>query len=68
MPSMDIVLTQILIILLYVAVGFAAGKSGLISPEQRKYLTRICTSLILPFTILSASSQSVSGNELQLPG
>ena len=64
MLSMDIVLTQILIILLYVAVGFAAGKFRLISPEQRKYLTRICTSLILPFTILSASSQSVSGEEL----
>lgn len=68
MPSMDIVLTQILVILLYVAIGFAAGKSGLISPENRKYLTRICTDLILPFTILSASSQSVSGSELAYLG
>ena len=64
MISMDIVLTQILVILLYVVIGFAAGKFRLISPDQRKYLTRICTSLILPFTILSASSQSVSGSEL----
>ncbi len=64
MPSMDIVFTQILVILLYVAIGFAAGKSGLISPEQRKYLTRICTDLVLPFTILSASEQTVSAGEL----
>ena len=64
MPSMDIVLTQILVILLYVALGFAAGKSGLVSPDQRKYLTRVCTSLVLPCTILGASSQTVSGGEL----
>ncbi len=68
MPSMEIVLTQILVILLYVAIGFAAGKGGLISPDQRKYLTRICTELILPFTILSASSQNVSGSELAYLG
>ncbi len=68
MPSMDIVFTQILVILLYVAVGFAAGKGGLVSPDQRKYLTRICTDLVLPFTILSASSQAVSGGELAFLG
>lgn len=64
MISMDIVLTQILVILLYVVIGFIAGKSKLISPDQRKYLTRICTDLILPFTIVSASSQTVSGSKL----
>lgn len=64
MPSMDIVFTQILVILLYTSIGFVSGKCGLISPDQRKYLTRLCTDLVLPFTILSASSQSVSGQEL----
>ena len=64
MPSMNVVVTQILVILLYTAVGYAAGKAGLISPDQRRYLTRLCTNLVLPFTILSASSQTVSGSEL----
>lgn len=64
MPSMNIVFTQILVILLYVLVGFAAGKAGLINPDQRKYLTRLCTNLILPFTILSAANQSVTPGEL----
>ena len=64
MPSMDIVFAQILVILLYVAIGYIAGKSGLIKPEQRKYLTRICTDLILPFTIISASSLTVSRQDL----
>ena len=43
MPSMHIVFEQILVILLYVLIGFAAGKVGLIRPDQRIYLTRICT-------------------------
>ena len=64
MLSMDIFFTQILIILLYVLVGFAAGKAGLIDPGQRKYLTRICTDLVIPFTILSASSQAVTGKDM----
>ena len=64
MPSMDIVFNQILVILLYVAIGFAAGKCGLVNPEQRKYLTRICSDLILPFTVLTAASQSVSRREI----
>ena len=59
--SMTLVFTQILIILLYVAVGYAAGKLRLIDPEQRRYLTHLCSDLILPFTILSASSQEVGG-------
>lgn len=62
--SMDLVFTQILVILLYIAVGFVAGKTGLVSPEQRKYLTGLCSNLILPFTILSGSSQTVAGEEL----
>jgi len=64
MPSMDIVFNQILVILLYVVIGFAAGKVGLVNPEQRKYLTRVCSDLILPFTVLSAASQSVSRREI----
>ena len=55
MLSMRVVFTQILVILLYVLIGFAAGKCGAINTEQRKFLTRLCTNIILPFTILSAS-------------
>lgn len=62
--SMALVFTQILVILLYIAVGFAAGKFGIISPEQRKFLTGLCSNLILPFTILSGASQSVEGEQL----
>lgn len=62
--SMGLVFSQILIILLYVAVGFLAGKAGMIAPEQRKYLSGLCSNLILPFTILSATSQEVGGPEL----
>ncbi len=62
--SMNLVFTQILIIFLYVIVGFIAGKIKLINPEQRKYLTGLCTNLILPFTIISASSQEISGEEI----
>ena len=59
MPSMNVVFTQILVILLYILIGYAAGKLRLIDADQRKYLTTICTNLILPFTILSASNQSI---------
>ncbi len=61
---MRLVFSQILIILLYVAVGFGAGKARLILPEQRKYLSGLCSNLILPFTILSAASQSVDGRDM----
>ena len=37
--SMNLVLQQIAIIFGYVAVGAAAGKLGVINPEQRKFLT-----------------------------
>lgn len=52
--SMHLVLQQIIVIFCYVAVGVGAGKLGVIDPDQRKYLTKLCSSLILPFTILSA--------------
>lgn len=61
---MRLVFTQILVILLYIAVGFVAGRTRLILPEQRKYLSMLCSNLILPFTILSASSQTVNGREM----
>ncbi len=61
---MQLVFSQILIILLYLAVGFVAGRAKLILPEHRKYLSGLCSNLILPFTILSASSQEVGGREL----
>ena len=61
---MRLVFSQILVILLYVAVGFGAGKARLILPEQRKYLSGLCSNLILPFTILSAASQSVDGRDM----
>lgn len=62
--SMELVFTQILVILLYIAVGLVAGKTGIISPEQRKYLTNLCSNLILPFTILSGASQNVERESL----
>lgn len=61
---MGLVFSQILVILLYVAVGFAAGKARLILPDQRKFLSGLCSNLILPFTILSAASQEVGGQEM----
>ncbi|MDO5544688.1 MAG: AEC family transporter [Eubacteriales bacterium] len=57
--SMHLVLQQILVIFCYVAVGIGAGRLGIIDPDQRKYLTKLCSSLILPFTILSAASMEV---------
>ena len=62
--SMSLVFNQIVIILLYVLVGFGAGKLKLISPEQRRYLSGLCSTLILPFTILSAASQEVGSREM----
>lgn len=59
MLPMDKVFTNILVILLYVVIGFVSGKIKLINPDQRKYLTRLCSDLILPFTILSASRQTL---------
>lgn len=59
--SMSLVISQIIVILLYVAVGFMAGKAKLILPEQRKYLTMLCSNLFLPFTLLSATSRAVDG-------
>ena len=64
MLSLDVVFTQILVILLYIAIGYVAGKCRLINPDQRKYLTTICTSLILPFTILSAAGQSLDRRQM----
>lgn len=57
--SMQLVLQQILVIFCYVAVGVGAGKLGIIDPDQRKYLTKLCSGLILPFTILSAASMEL---------
>lgn len=57
--SMNLVMQQILIIFGYVFVGIGAGKLGIINPEQRKFLTKLCSSLMLPFTILSAASMEV---------
>ena len=64
MPSMDVVFSQIVVILLYVGIGFVAGKVKLILPEQRKYLTRLCTDLILPFTVLSAAGLSLDRRQM----
>ena len=62
--SMRLVFTQILVILLYVGIGFAAGKARLIDPAQRRYLSGLCSNLILPFTILSAASQSADRQQM----
>ena len=62
--SMGMIFSQIAVIFGYVLVGFAASKLHIINAEQRKYLTRLCSDLILPFTILSATSLDVGGAEL----
>ena len=63
--SMMQVLQQILIIFCYVIIGFGAGKFGIIDPEQRLFLTKICSSLLLPFTILSAANMSAGAAEFR---
>lgn len=60
--SMHLVLQQIFVIFCYVAVGMGAGKLGIIDRNQRKYLTKLCSSLILPFTILSAAGMEVGAD------
>ena len=62
--SMQLVFSQILVIILYIAVGFGAGKLKLILPDQRKFLSALCSHLILPFTILSATAREVGRQEL----
>lgn len=63
--SMQLVFSQILIILIYVVIGFCAGKVHLIDPNQRKFLSRLCSELILPFTILSATSKELTGSDVR---
>ncbi len=62
--SMQLVFSQIAIILIYVVIGYAAGKFRLIDATQRKFLSGLCSDLILPFTILSATSQELSGSDV----
>lgn len=62
--SMEIVFQQILIIFGYAAVGYAAGKAHLISRDQQRYLSRIISSLTLPFTVLAASNLETGGGDL----
>ena len=62
--SMQIVFEQILIIFGYVIVGYVAGKKNLITKEQQRYLSKLVSSLILPFTVLSASSMEASGQDI----
>jgi hypothetical protein len=63
--SMMQVLQQVVVIFCYVIVGFAAGKLGIIDPGQRMFLTKLCSSLLLPFTILSAASMSAGAAEFR---
>ena len=65
MISMNLVFEQILIIFGYVAVGLGAGMLGIINPEQRRYLTRLCSDLMLPFTILSAASMELGADDFR---
>lgn len=62
--SMEIVFQQILIIFGYVAVGYAAGKLQLINKEQQRYLSRLISSLFLPFTVLAASNLETKASDL----
>ena len=54
----------ILVIFGYVIVGYVAGKKNLITKEQQRYLSKLVSSLILPFTVLSASSMEASGQDI----
>ena len=63
--SLDVIFRQILIIFGYVIVGFVCGKLGIINPEQRKYLNKLCSTLIVPFTILSATDMEADTNDMQ---
>ncbi len=63
--SMQLVFSQILIILIYVMVGFCAGKLHLINPEQRKFLSKLCSDLFLPFMILAATSRELSSQDVK---
>ena len=62
--SMQLVFSQILIILIYVAVGFGAGKLHLIDANQRKFLSKLCSDLFLPFMILAATSRDLSAKDV----
>lgn len=62
--SMQQVFSQILIIMIYVVIGYCAGKVHLIDAAQRKFLSKLCSDLILPFTILSATAQEPDGKDL----
>ena len=62
---MQLVFSQILIILIYVVIGYCAGKFHLIDPAQRRFLSKLCSDLILPFTILSATSQELSKEDVR---
>ncbi len=62
--SMQQVFQQILIIMIYVVIGYCAGKVHLIDSTQRRFLSKLCSDLILPFTILSATAQEPDGKDL----
>ncbi len=62
--SMQIVFEQILVIFGYVLVGYIAGKLNLITKEQQRYLSKLISTLILPFTVLSASSMEANSADL----
>ena len=57
-------LSRFIIIFGYVIVGYVAGKKNLITKEQQRYLSKLVSSLILPFTVLSASSMEASGQDI----
>ena len=64
MISMEIVFQQILVIFGYVLVGYVSGKVGLINREQQRFLSKLISSLILPFTVLAASSMETRSEDL----
>lgn len=63
--SVTLIATQILVIFGYVLVGFVAGKTGCIDCRQRSYLTKLCSTLILPFTILSAAGLDATPQQME---
>lgn len=54
--SIIIAIQQVGIIFGYMLVGFIAGKLQIIRPQERLFLSKLITSITLPFTIIAATN------------
>jgi len=60
--ELDVIITQMAVLFIIMAVGFVVGKTGLLTPDGNKLLTRIVLFIALPCTILN----SVFENEIDI--